>query len=107
MDFAESQLGNRKPIYYTTLPTIPLAVGNGDNQVRLRETDDFRRACVALVSQTQQGPNWADVLNTIRITTTEVRRTNPLVRQPEVGRRDERILPTALPVCTDGSEEDW
>jgi hypothetical protein len=33
----------------TTLPNytiLPLVIGNGDDQVRLRETDDFRRACV-------------------------------------------------------------
>jgi hypothetical protein len=54
LDFAESQLGNRKPIDYTTLPTIPLAVGNGDNQVRLRETDEFRRACVVTGCDTRR-----------------------------------------------------
>jgi hypothetical protein len=30
--------------YLTIL--LPLAVGNGDDQVRLRETDEFRRSCV-------------------------------------------------------------
>ncbi len=33
------------PLTYLTR-LLPLAVGNGDDQVRLRETDEFRRACV-------------------------------------------------------------
>jgi hypothetical protein len=45
----DCRVSTRKPqtnlLPYLTI-LLPLSVGNGEDQVRLRETDEFRRACV-------------------------------------------------------------
>jgi hypothetical protein len=48
----DCRVSTRKPqtnlLPYLTI-LLPLAVGNGEDQVRLRETDEFRRAYIAII----------------------------------------------------------